>query len=153
MICFWKIDVCCGGIWHTAMEYPGIFFLLVLSRCPAIWIMSVRISWSSSEGIQIPGMRCQPLIASQGSYDDLRWATGRSWLMETWSQEIQQDHTKSWFGLWTSIPLQQMFAPGMAADSLSSITDNLTLRIQRQQLGLGEAELRRTVECVLLLRH
>ena len=37
-------------------------------------------------------------------------------------------------------PLQQMFAPGMATNSMSSIADNLALRIQRrQQLGLGES--------------
>ncbi|KAG7505137.1 hypothetical protein JOB18_024354 [Solea senegalensis] len=50
--------------------------------------------------------------------------------METRAQETQQDHTKSWRWTADQHPLQQMFAPGIAADNSSSITDNL---------GRGEA--------------
>lgn len=121
------LEISSGGFWHNyKKEYPGIYFEIDAQQtCSSL---DNDISASSSEGIQILGMRCQPLIASKGSSDDLRWAPRRGWVMETWSQEIQQDHIKSWFGLRTSIPLQQMFAAGMAANSVSSIADNLALR-------------------------
>ncbi|KAK9535110.1 hypothetical protein VZT92_007512 [Zoarces viviparus] len=57
-----------------------------------------------------------------------------------------KDHTKSWFGLWTSIPsMQQMFAPGMAANSVSSITDKSGSRDPTPAAWTWRS---RTVECI-----
>lgn len=88
----------------VAKQYHGIYFESGARQMSSNLVITIRISSSSSERIQILGMRCQHGIASQGSSGDLRWAQRRGWVMETWSQEIQQDHTKSPVGLWTSIP-------------------------------------------------
>ncbi|KAF3846330.1 hypothetical protein F7725_003408 [Dissostichus mawsoni] len=62
-----NIDICCGGFWHNERNILEYILRAMLSRWPAVWILTERISSSSSEEIQILGMRCQPLIASQGS--------------------------------------------------------------------------------------
>ena len=40
------IGICCGGFWHNERNILDYILHAMLSRCPAIWIMTGRISSS-----------------------------------------------------------------------------------------------------------